>query len=94
MSKTAIATLEYDDKRYTINDTWEPGDDGEYSDDAMMYCWNEMGNYDCDCNRSMFIHRQVDKKFKKMGCGSRIKLVGLRIVDADGSARTLVGLES
>lgn len=38
------------------------------------------GNYSCDCNRSLFIKRHCDPKFREMGCGEEIDLVNLRIV--------------
>ena len=39
----------------------------------------EEGNYDCDCNRSLFIGRHCDDSFPQMECGEEIELISLTV---------------
>ena len=43
-----------------------------YSDDAAHYMFH-VGNYSCDCNKSLFIHR-TNPEFPVLDCGDTIEL--------------------
>ena len=51
----------------------------EYDDESAEYMFT-MGNYACDCNRSLIIRRQYGKDaIPELGCGDEIELVGWHI---------------
>ena len=60
--------LEYKNKTYPIRYEYE-----DIFNDSIKFLWEE-GNYSCDCNRSIFIRRNCDSKFKKLKCGETIHL--------------------
>ncbi len=72
----AVALLEYRDKPYAVTTDFGP----DATKDGILYMWQE-GNYACDCNRSLFIHRQCDKKFPEMECGQEIEMLYLTLRD-------------
>lgn len=47
---------------------------------GARYMWEE-GNFDCDCNRSLFIGEHCDASFPEMECGEDIKLISLTVDD-------------
>lgn len=76
MSRTFEVTLEYQGKKYQIQEVWEEkfGWNDELEGVTWMY---EEGNYSCDCNRSLFIWRKYPG-FESMDCGDKIKLVSIK----------------
>lgn len=66
--------LEYKKKQYEITQTWEKNYGWDTKREGVTYMFEE-GNYSCDCNKSFFIKRQCDSKFKEMDCGDKIKLI-------------------
>lgn len=72
--KKSIATLEYKDKEYVISLDFQDS----YPNHTIDYMWTE-GNYECDCNKSLFIKQQLDKNFPEFDCGETIKLKKLEI---------------
>lgn len=69
----ADAVLEYQGKRYTIEQEFPDFADEE----AIDYLFTD-GNYACDCTRSLFIREQCDPEFPELPCGGdEIELVEL-----------------
>lgn len=65
-----VAKLKHKETVYTIVDD-------SYTDfNHAEFMWTD-GNYNCDCNRSLYIGRQCDKSFPEMTCGEQIELVSL-----------------
>lgn len=62
------------DRLYVVEDEWDSDADNE----DIFSMW-ERGNYGCDCNRSLFIQRQVNDKFPEFPCGDKIDLVKITI---------------
>ena len=70
-----VGTLKYKDAEFIIRD-----DLGyEYPEDSAIFYWT-LGQFGCDCNRSMAIRRQygVDA-IPELGCGDEIELVDYHI---------------
>ena len=57
-----------------------------YPEDAAQWMFKN-GNYDCDCNRSIFIAKACDPGLAEMECGESITLdeFAVEFVDGDGS---------
>ena len=72
------ATLEYEERQYTVVILFPPCGGIEYPKHAADFMWTE-GNYDCDCNKSMFIQEQCDPNFQELDCGDSIRLVNLEM---------------
>lgn len=66
----AEITLEYKGKTYTVHDEYE-------WDSFPPYIWEE-GNYACDCNKALFIQRQIDEDFPDLPCGKEIKTIEIK----------------
>jgi hypothetical protein len=62
--------LKHENKYYLIEDDFGYG----YPGSAAEFMWMD-GNRSCDCNRSIWIHKQCDKTFSEMDCGDKIELV-------------------
>lgn len=71
---TAYIYLKFRDRIYMVDDKWCVNVDKE----DIFFMWEE-GNFNCDCNKSLFIRRQVDDKFPELPCGDRIELVKIKI---------------
>lgn len=69
----ALVELEYKGKKYNIE--YDFG--YEYSKESARFMFFE-GNYDCDCNLSLFLNRKY-KYFPVLSCGRNIKLVDFKI---------------
>ena len=50
----------------------------EYPPKSAEFMFRD-GNYACDCNKSIFIKDQCDKKFRQRICGEKINLVDIKI---------------
>lgn len=70
----AVVTLEHDGKEHTYEQSFGFG----YEDHSVEFMYTE-GNYDCDCNRSIFLDEycDVDTGPDPLPCGETIKLVKL-----------------
>lgn len=66
-----VGTLKYQGKEFVIH--YDFG--YEFSEKQAIYMF-ELGNYSCDCNRSLFIQREYGKNaIPFLGCGNEIKLI-------------------
>lgn len=70
----AFVTLKYGDNIYKFE--YDFG--YEYEKECAKFMFEE-GNYSCDCNKSLFINRHCDDKFKELDCGDEIELIELDI---------------
>lgn len=61
--------FEFDGKHYPIEFDFGVG----YEEEAAHYMFEE-GNYACDCNRSLIIHREFPE-FEETDCGEEIEIV-------------------
>ena len=76
--KTRIV-LKYKDKEYVLEEeNWMSKD--EYTNEWNWYIWEE-GNYSCDCNRSLFLHRKYPEFSEFEHCGNEIELVDYEVIN-------------
>lgn len=66
-----VGTLKYKDKEFVIH--YDFGYEFDEQDAIYMFT---VGNYSCDCNRSLFIAREYgDGAIQEMNCGNEIELL-------------------
>lgn len=66
--------LNYEDKIYYLE--YDFGKD--YPEDSAKFMFFD-GNYSCDCNKSLFIQRDLEEDFPEMGCGDEIKISDFKV---------------
>ena len=68
--------LKYKEKEYILEqEDWIHDEDlDEIKGGGVPYIWDE-GNYSCDCNRSLFLHRVYLEFPDFEHCGNEIELV-------------------
>lgn len=66
-----VGTFEYSGKQFVLHHDFG----NEYTEDDAKFMYT-LGNYSCDCNRSMFIRREHgEDSMPQLGCGDEIKLL-------------------
>lgn len=75
--KKTIAKIvfEYEDKEYCLDYDFGYG----YPPDSAEYLFTD-GNYECDCNRSTFLHKKYPDFPEMEECGERIKMVKFEVI--------------
>ena len=70
-----VADLKYKDMVYTIH--YDFG--YEYPEEKAIFMFEE-GNYNCDCNRSLFIQDEYgENAIDELNCGEEIKMVNYHL---------------
>ena len=70
-----VGTFKYKDKTFVLREDF--GKDYPAEDAEWMFT---EGNYDCDCNRSLFIRRQYgENAMPQLKCGEQIELMDYHI---------------
>lgn len=70
----AMMTLVYQGVEYPFSYDFGFG----YDPESARYMFED-GNYSCDCNRSLFLNRELDGIFPELTCGNEIEMKDFKI---------------
>lgn len=68
----AVMVLEYKGKQYPLEYDFGVG----YPAESALYMWEE-GNYACDCNRALFLHKQYPEFEEDFKCTADIDMLSI-----------------